>query len=131
MLFRSIITESNASDILEYSMISSIIYPSLRISYWLKMCIRDRVNTTSHPDIEATLAPDAVCTFDAFGRSNTENPLRQNLISISATEDGQPRVDILDGVNAKKMCIRDSWTRVPISRRSMHWRSSLRNCAAN
>ena len=23
------------------------------------------------------------------------------------------------------------WTRVPISRRSMHWRSSLRNCAAN
>ena len=32
-----------------------------------------KVNTTSHPDIEATLAPDAVCTFDAFGRSNTEN----------------------------------------------------------
>ena len=32
---------------------------------------------------------------------NTENPLRQNLISISATEDGQPRVDVLDGVNAK------------------------------
>ena len=32
-----------------------------------------QVNTTSHPDIEATLAPDAVCTFDAFGRSNTEN----------------------------------------------------------
>lgn len=32
---------------------------------------------------------------------NTENPLRQNLISISATEDGQPRVDILDGVMAK------------------------------
>lgn len=32
-----------------------------------------QVNTMSHPDIEATLAPDAVCTFDAFGRSNTEN----------------------------------------------------------
>lgn len=32
---------------------------------------------------------------------NTENPLRQNLISISATEDGQPRVDVLDGVSAK------------------------------
>jgi hypothetical protein len=31
------------------------------------------VVTTSHPDIEATLSPDAVCTFDAFGRSNTEN----------------------------------------------------------
>ena len=28
-----------------------------------------QVNTTSHPDIEATLAPDAVCTFDAFVRT--------------------------------------------------------------
>ena len=39
---------------------------------------------------------------------NTENPLRQNLISIAATEDGQPRVDILDGVNAKNFngCLR-------------------------
>ncbi|MCE9043074.1 hypothetical protein K0G12_23730, partial [Parabacteroides distasonis] len=39
---------------------------------------------------------------------NTENPLRQNLISISATEDGQPRVDVLDGVNAKNFngCLR-------------------------
>lgn len=32
---------------------------------------------------------------------NTENPLRQNLILISATEDGQPRIDVLDGVKAK------------------------------
>lgn len=32
---------------------------------------------------------------------NTENPLRQNLILIAATEDGQPRIDILDGVKAK------------------------------
>ena len=39
---------------------------------------------------------------------NTENPLRQNLISISATEDGQPRVAILDGVMAKNFngCLR-------------------------
>ena len=39
---------------------------------------------------------------------NTENPLRQNLISIAATEDGQPRVDILDGVMAKNFngCLR-------------------------
>ena len=28
---------------------------------------------------------------------NTENPLRQNLILISATEDGQPRVDVWTG----------------------------------
>ena len=33
------------------------------------------VNTSSHPDIEATLSHDAVCSFDAFGRSNSEiNP---------------------------------------------------------
>lgn len=32
---------------------------------------------------------------------NTENALRQSLISISAAEDGQPRIDILDGVRAK------------------------------
>ena len=39
---------------------------------------------------------------------NTENPLRQNLILISATEDGQPRVDVMDGVNAKNFsgCLR-------------------------
>ena len=39
---------------------------------------------------------------------NTENPLRQNLILISATEDGQPRVDVMDGVKAKNFtgCLR-------------------------
>ena len=39
---------------------------------------------------------------------NTENSLRQNLISIAATEDGQPRIDVLDGVNSKNFngCLR-------------------------
>lgn len=39
---------------------------------------------------------------------NTENPLRQNLILISATEDGQPRVDVMDVVKAKNFtgCLR-------------------------
>lgn len=39
---------------------------------------------------------------------NTENTLRQNFISISATEDGQPRIDIMDGVNTKNFndCLR-------------------------
>ena len=32
---------------------------------------------------------------------NTANSKRQNLISISATEDGEPRIDVLDGVKAK------------------------------
>lgn len=36
------------------------------------------------------------------------NPKRRNLILISATEDGQPRVDVLDGVSAKNFtgCLR-------------------------
>lgn len=32
---------------------------------------------------------------------NTENSLRQNLILISATEDGQPRIDVYNGVKGK------------------------------
>lgn len=32
---------------------------------------------------------------------NTTNGNRQNLILISATEDGQPRIDVMDGVNGK------------------------------
>lgn len=39
---------------------------------------------------------------------NTENAARQNLILISATEDGQPRIDVLDGVHEKNFngCLR-------------------------
>lgn len=39
---------------------------------------------------------------------NTEDTLRQNLILISATEDGQPRIDVMDGVKAKNFtdCLR-------------------------
>ncbi len=39
---------------------------------------------------------------------NTENRQRQNIILISATEDGQPRIDVMDGVKAKnfKDCLR-------------------------
>ncbi len=32
---------------------------------------------------------------------NTKNPLRQNFISISATEDGQPRIEVHNGVSGK------------------------------
>lgn len=39
---------------------------------------------------------------------NTENPLRQNMILISATEDGKPRFDVMDGINKKSFvgCLR-------------------------
>lgn len=36
---------------------------------------------------------------DCVLMGNTKNPDRQNLILISATEDGQPRIDVLDGVH--------------------------------
>lgn len=39
---------------------------------------------------------------------NTTDPKRQSLILISATEDGQPRIDVLDGVHGKNFegCLR-------------------------
>lgn len=39
---------------------------------------------------------------------NTTNTDRQNMVLISATEDGQPRVDVMDGVNGKTFdnCLR-------------------------
>ena len=39
---------------------------------------------------------------------NTDNPLRQNCVSIAATEDGQPRVDVLNGIKEKNLdeCLR-------------------------
>lgn len=36
---------------------------------------------------------------DCVLMGNTDDPDRQNLILISATEDGQPRIDVLDGVH--------------------------------
>ena len=39
---------------------------------------------------------------------NTLNPSRQNLVMISATEDGQPRIDVLNGVHSTSLdgCLR-------------------------
>lgn len=39
---------------------------------------------------------------------NTENALRQNMILISAAEDGQPRIDVMDGIREKNFtgCLR-------------------------
>lgn len=45
---------------------------------------------------------------DCVLMGNTTNKSRQNLILISATEDGQPRVDVMDGVKSKSFtdCLR-------------------------
>ena len=77
-----------------------------RKAYWVEIASAD-VNGVTVPVSEfGGVAPTVGDECVLMG--NTENPLRQNLISISATEDGQPRVDILDGVNAKNFngCLR-------------------------
>ncbi len=77
-----------------------------RKAYWVEIALAD-VNGVTVPVSEfGGVAPTVGDECVLMG--NTENKLRQNLISISATEDGQPRIDILDGVKAKNFngCLR-------------------------
>lgn len=77
-----------------------------RKAYWVEIASTD-VNGVTVPVSEfGGVAPTVGDECVLMG--NTENKLRQNLISISATEDGQPRIDILDGVKAKNFngCLR-------------------------
>lgn len=77
-----------------------------RKAYWVEIASAD-VNGVTVPVSEfGGVAPTVGDECVLMG--NTENKLRQNLISISATEDGQPRIDILDGVMAKNFngCLR-------------------------
>lgn len=77
-----------------------------RKAYWVEIASAD-VNGVTVPVSEfGGVAPTVGDECVLMG--NTENRLRQNLISISATEDGQPRIDILDGVKAKNFngCLR-------------------------
>ena len=53
------------------------------------------VGTASHADIEATLSADADCTFEAFGRSNTEN----NAASWTSNGKYMEFTDVLWNVN--------------------------------
>lgn len=77
-----------------------------RKAYWVEIASAD-VNGITVPVSEfGGVVPTAGDECVLMG--NTENKLRQNLISISATEDGQPRIDILDGVKSKNFngCLR-------------------------
>lgn len=77
-----------------------------RKAYWVEIASAD-VNGVTVPVSEfGGVVPTVGDECVLMG--NTENKLRQNLISISATEDGQPRIDILDGVKAKNFngCLR-------------------------
>lgn len=78
---------------------------SLR-GYWVEVSASDgsgiTVPVSEFGDVEPKEGDECVLM------GNTQNRLRQNLISIAATEDGQPRVDVLDGVCAKNFndCLR-------------------------
>lgn len=74
--------------------------------YWVEVSASDGngiiVPVSEFGDVEPKEGDECVLM------GNTQNRLRQNLISIAATEDGQPRVDVLDGVCAKNFndCLR-------------------------
>lgn len=78
---------------------------SLR-GYWVEISASDGEGVTIPVSEFGGVEPKAGDECVLMG--NTQNRLRQNLISIAATEDGQPRVDVLDGVSAKSFdgCLR-------------------------
>ena len=77
-----------------------------RKSYWVEVAAVDGNSILiAKSEFDASL-PAAADECVLMG--NTVNTLRQNLILISATEDGQPRIDVMDGVSAKNFssCLR-------------------------
>ena len=74
-------------------------------SYWVEIAAVEG-NSVLVAEEEFDTPPEAADECVLMG--NTENPLRQSLISIAATEDGQPRIDVLDGVKEKTFsdCLR-------------------------
>lgn len=75
-------------------------------SYWVEVAAVDGnsvlVETSEFDTSQPAEADDVVLM------GNTGNALRQNLILISATEDGQPRIDVMDGVKDRNLtgCLR-------------------------
>ena len=75
-------------------------------SYWVEVAAVDGNSILiAKSEFDASL-PAAADECVMMG--NTVNTLRQNVILISATEDGQPRIDVMDGVRAKNFsgCLR-------------------------
>ena len=76
-------------------------------SYWVEVAAAVDGNSvlveTSEFDASLPAEGDEVVLM-----GNTEDRLRQNLILISATEDGQPRIDVMNGVRSKSFegCLR-------------------------
>ena len=74
--------------------------------YWVRVSASDGDTVTVPVSEFEEVKPEQGDECVLMG--NTDNPLRQNLISISATEDGQPRIDVLNGVKEKNFngCLR-------------------------
>lgn len=74
--------------------------------YWVEVAAAEGNSIlVSEQEFDASLPePGDECVL----MGNTTNTLRQNMILISATEDGQPRIDVMDGVRAKNFtdCLR-------------------------
>lgn len=75
-------------------------------SYWVEVFAIDGNSVlveTSEFDASLPAEGDEVVLM-----GNTEDTKRQNIIVISATEDGQPRIDVMNGVKAKNFtnCLR-------------------------
>lgn len=75
-------------------------------SYWVEVAAVDGNSVLVEASEFDTSLPSEADEVVLMG--NTEDTLRQNLILISATEDGQPRIDVMDGVKAKNFtdCLR-------------------------
>lgn len=68
-------------------------------AYWVEIATADTGGVTVPKSEFGGVVPAAGDECVLMG--NTETPLRQNLILISATEDGQPRIDVYNGVKGK------------------------------
>lgn len=75
-------------------------------SYWVEVFAIDGNSVlVERSEFDASLPAEG---DEVVLMGNTEDRLRQNLILISATEDGQPRIDVMNGVKAKNFtdCLR-------------------------
>lgn len=75
-------------------------------SYWVEVASVDGNSVlVSKSEFDASLPSEA---DECVLMGNTANSMRQNLILISATEDGQPRIEVMDSVRTKSFdnCLR-------------------------
>lgn len=91
-----------ANDLMRCAVLSGI----QQRGYWVEIAAADTKSITV-PIIEFK-GTEPIPGDECVLMGNTKNKLRQNLISISATDDGQPRIDVMDGISGKNFndCLR-------------------------